>query len=92
MGFCGDWKEKKMVLFRKHKSNSECTWPGLEIRIFFNALCTFAYGVKMKKTVFGARYQILVSLVPHLNVEVVSVYPSLGGRVRIEYLTTAIAT
>lgn len=31
---------------------------------FFNTLCTFAYGVKMKKTVFGARYQILVSLVP----------------------------
>lgn len=59
---------------------------------FFNALCTFAYGVKMKKTVFGARYQILVFLVPHLNVEVVSVYPSLGGRVRIEYLTTAITT
>lgn len=78
MGFCGDWKEKKMVLFRTSKLSSEQTWPGLEIRIFLK-LCTFAYGVKMKKTVFGACYQILVSLDPHLNVEVVSVYPSLGG-------------
>lgn len=33
----------------------------------------------MKKTVFGTCYQILVSLVPHLNVEVLSVCPSLGS-------------